>query len=453
MRFAGYYSGFAVNPEDTSTVVCVDDGPIDLLDRFTGNPPEGGTWTPPLASGTNLFDPNVDTFSEYLYEVSGICADVSVTINVTLQSSPNAFDAHNIETCPDLLEANMRPDQNVATVNLSDRDLEVSGGATGVRVVYYQSFEDASANENAIESPNAYSTMNGSENIYARVFDTTAGCGSNNITAFSIEIFPSPYTTLSKENDLLCIDTTTGIANTSINIDATVENSYPDTVYNYHWSKDGLFFSEQPMIEVINGGLYELEINALYPNGVMCEFSAKTIFVETSSPVFEIRTIEESFTLEGTYTLEVFNISGVNPDTIYEWSLDNGPFQLDTLFYNIAPGDHTIVGRAITQACGEYSQVIEIIDYPRFFTPNSDGINDTWNIINLDNAPNLDAKIYIFDRYGKLLKQIKSTSAGWDGTFNKQSMPSSDYWFRVEFTEPNDLGMKRIVNGHFTLKK
>ncbi|MFT6602487.1 MAG: gliding motility-associated-like protein, partial [Dokdonia donghaensis] len=67
--------------------------------------------------------------------------------------------------------------------------------------------------------------------------------------------------------------------------------------------------------------------------------------------------------------------------------------------------------------------------------------------------PNLNAKIFIFDRYGKLLKQLSPTSPGWDGTFNGQPMPSNDYWFRVEFTEVDDLGTQRTVNGHFTLKR
>ena len=46
------------------------------------------------------------------------------------------------------------------------------------------------------------------------------------------------------------------------------------------------------------------------------------------------------------------------------------------------------------------------------------------------------AKIYIFDRFGKLLKQISpSLGPGWDGNYNGNPLPSSDYWFLVEYTE------------------
>jgi len=60
------------------------------------------------------------------------------------------------------------------------------------------------------------------------------------------------------------------------------------------------------------------------------------------------------------------------------------------------------------------------------------------------------AKIYIFDRFGKLLKQISPLGPGWDGTFNGNPLPSSDYWFRVEYKE-NDT--QKEFRGHFTLKR
>ena len=86
----------------------------------------------------------------------------------------------------------------------------------------------------------------------------------------------------------------------------------------------------------------------------------------------------------------------------------------------------------------------------RFFTPNGDAYHPTWNIIGLSNQPG--AKIYIFDRYGKLLKQISPAGPGWDGTFNGSPMPSQDYWFRVEYVDPFDGTPKEFIN-HFTLKR
>ncbi|MBT8265132.1 MAG: T9SS type B sorting domain-containing protein, partial [Bacteroidia bacterium] len=62
------------------------------------------------------------------------------------------------------------------------------------------------------------------------------------------------------------------------------------------------------------------------------------------------------------------------------------------------------------------------------------------------------AKIYIFDRFGKLLKQLSPTSQGWNGTYNGALMPSDDYWFMVEYNEPSDQSRKEF-RAHFTLKR
>ncbi|RCT56488.1 T9SS type B sorting domain-containing protein, partial [Winogradskyella sp. KYW1333] len=58
----------------------------------------------------------------------------------------------------------------------------------------------------------------------------------------------------------------------------------------------------------------------------------------------------------------------------------------------------------------------------------------------------------IFDRYGKLLKQISPTGSGWDGTYNGNSMPSNDYWFTVEYDEPI-TNQRKELKAHFTLKR
>ena len=75
-----------------------------------------------------------------------------------------------------------------------------------------------------------------------------------------------------------------------------------------------------------------------------------------------------------------------------------------------------------------------IIDFPKYFTPNGDGYHDTWNISALNNQPN--AKIYIFDRFGKLIKEITPSKKCWDGNFKGQPLPSTDYWFTL-FYEKN----------------
>lgn len=78
-------------------------------------------------------------------------------------------------------------------------------------------------------------------------------------------------------------------------------------------------------------------------------------------------------------------------------------------------------------------------NFPKFFTPNSDGYHDIWK-------PELTgiSSIYIFDRYGKLLKQLQENT-GWNGEFRGRPMPSDDYWFLAI------LHNEKEVKGHFSL--
>jgi gliding motility-associated-like protein len=136
-----------------------------------------------------------------------------------------------------------------------------------------------------------------------------------------------------------------------------------------------------------------------------------------------------------------------NSDSEYEYSLDGGPWQDSGTFENVSAGLHEITARD-KFGCGITTETIFVIDYPLYFTPNGDGNNDTWQIEGIGST----AKIYIFDRYGKLLKQLSPTGSGWDGTYNGNIMPTSDYWFTVEYTEPSTNERKEF-RAHFTLKR
>lgn len=88
-----------------------------------------------------------------------------------------------------------------------------------------------------------------------------------------------------------------------------------------------------------------------------------------------------------------------------------------------------------------------MINYQTFFTPNGDGINDLWQFSESLNETLPDKLVLIYDQYGKLLYQLDSNSAGWDGSYKGTVLPSSDYWFVV------DIGDRKYLKGHFTLKR
>lgn len=132
----------------------------------------------------------------------------------------------------------------------------------------------------------------------------------------------------------------------------------------------------------------------------------------------------------------------------YLYQLDEGSFQENNVFQNVSSGLHTITVIDANGCSGSLSEEVLIIDYPNFFTPNGDGYNDTWNITAANTLT--ESKIFIFDRYGKLIKQIASNGSGWDGTFNGEHLPSTDYWFTIDFVEN---GSPQTFKSHFSLKR
>ena len=161
-------------------------------------------------------------------------------------------------------------------------------------------------------------------------------------------------------------------------------------------------------------------------------------------------TVTSAFTSSQTITVTIEGYGA--PD--YQYSLDDGPRQASNVFENVTLGTHVIhvwdTKGGVAYSCEELIiQEVQIIDYPHYFTPNGDTIHDTWNIVGLGEA-NKGARIYIFDRYGKLLKQISATGLGWDGTYNGHLLPADDYWFTVDFVEGATVKQFRA---HFSLKR
>ncbi|MBT8235090.1 MAG: T9SS type B sorting domain-containing protein [Bacteroidia bacterium] len=136
----------------------------------------------------------------------------------------------------------------------------------------------------------------------------------------------------------------------------------------------------------------------------------------------------------------------------YEYSINNGPFQDSPIFVDVPPGENTLVIND-KNGCGTTEPIpFLVVGYPKFFTPNGDGIHDDWNVLGIETLTN--PVVFIFDRYGKLLKQLDEVTLGWDGTFNGRPMPSSDYWFRLEYSRDEEgVVVANTIRSHFSLKR
>ncbi|MCL9769839.1 choice-of-anchor L domain-containing protein [Flavobacterium sp. HXWNR69] len=201
---------------------------------------------------------------------------------------------------------------------------------------------------------------------------------------------------------------------------------------SYQWNTNPPQFTQQ--ITVNSGGNYQVTVT----NDVNCS-KTKTFTIEPSGAATIEEIIINDFSDNNTATIQIAASSLGN----YEFSLDGNNYQNSNTFSNLTAGEYTVYVQD-KKGCGIVSENFLILDYPKFFTPNNDGYNDIWFIKNLERRNLEESIITIFDRYGKLIKQI-TRNEGWNGTFNNESLPSSDYWFTIELTNG------KTVKGHFSL--
>ncbi|WP_423998846.1 T9SS type B sorting domain-containing protein [Maribacter sp. IgM3_T14_3] len=232
------------------------------------------------------------------------------------------------------------------------------------------------------------------------------------------------------------------------------------TGYIYDWTPnndsngDGI---EEAIFNVTEPGEYSLRIFTI-GNTINCGGSLEYVVNVTDAPLAQ--NIEVEITAEG-YELNSGNRvrAIINDDifayTDFEYSLDNpdGPYQADNFFQNVVGGLHTIFVRS-NQGCGSTleSDPFLIVNYPTYFSPNGDGSNDTWFPLGLAD-PNLTTNVVaeIYDRHGKLVHYLDPFGPGWDGTYNGISLPESDYWFVIEYTDALDDNRNIQFKGHFSL--
>ncbi|MFT6796972.1 MAG: gliding motility-associated-like protein, partial [Maribacter sp.] len=231
--------------------------------------------------------------------------------------------------------------------------------------------------------------------------------------------------------------------------------------FRYDWTPnndtngDGI---EEAIFRITTEGTYTLEVYEI-ANGSEC--GGFTTYSTNVSNVAQPVSLTAEVTAEG-YELDSGNrirlLAGDDPLLYnqFEYSITgpNGPYQSDNIFTDLDGGLYTGYVRAIS-GCRSLiaSEPFLIINYPTFFTPNGDGINETWRPLGLENLNiTSEVDIYVYDRHGKLLTRLDPLGPGWDGTYNGQLMTSTDYWFKAFFR--NELDNTPVFfNGHFSLKR
>lgn len=138
-------------------------------------------------------------------------------------------------------------------------------------------------------------------------------------------------------------------------------------------------------------------------------------------------------------------LSPEDPNLTYALDSPYGNFQKENIFLNVESGVHNVFVR---NECGISQKEVFVLGFPKYFTPNDDGLNDTWKVKGLDTSRYSVSNINIFDRYGKLLKTLDPLEE-WDGVYNGEKMPTSDYWFILSIKDNYENTI--MYKGHFSL--
>jgi len=317
----------------------------------------------------------------------------------------------------------------------------------GALVYYYTSLTAAQTAVNSqvfvgnITNPTSFvNTIPLSQTIYAVVTNpaTTTGCSSILPIVLTVNRLPEP----TPEKGTVCVNPVTGVLVSSY----TIESNLAATTHTFVWTNStATVLGTAENLTVTTPGMYTVTATN---TATGCVSLPVTVQVIQSQQAIISAVVTNAFTSSQIITVTATGTTVPSQNnTNYVYQLDFGPMQVSNVFTDVSVGWHTVTVIDLN-GCEEATLNIFVIDYPKFFTPNGDGINDDWNINTLSYQPN--SKIYIFDRYGKLIKEIRPSGPGWNGTFNGNPLPATDYWFVVFYEEDT---VSKEFKAHFSLKR
>ena len=365
------------------------------------------------------------------------CSRVAqVNLIVSATTIPQTY-SYTIPACDDYLSASDPDNDGIDYFDLTEIEplllIQFPSGQS-YTYSYYLNEADATAEQNPIINiTNFRNTLPNNQTIWVRIESTLYECAGLG-PFLKLVVNPLPFIDLG-ENFVLCIDAVTGLGSQTINATPSTPGSY-----SYQWT---------PTNPSGNFGLYNVTAAGTYAVVVTntntgCQFTDSVSVTTSSAPASLSVVLTTPAFSSGLATIEAIATGGFG---IYEYSLNALDWQSSPIFSGLENGSYTVYARDIQGCDLLVSDAIQTITYPNYFTPNGDGYNDTW-VIRLPSEYN--GLITIYDRYGKLIKQISSYGAGWDGTFNGIALPSTDYWFKVEYTENNK---RKEFKSHFSLKR
>ncbi|MFN3754265.1 T9SS type B sorting domain-containing protein [Flavobacterium sp.] len=415
---------------DVYRVPCSTNGNLDVILFTSGEPPLHFTIVEKdglpffLDNGSSNIFQNLEP-AIYKFQIEDNCGNTIIrTFDVSdLESLVVVYPTCNLFSCSTVITGN-------ETFNLSTQAASILGiqSPSNYTISYFTSQTNAENNTNPITNITAFNPTTNPQTIYVRlIFNQFPNCYQTG--SFDLISGQNPAINLNSEYSLC--------DGQPVLLDAGIGN-LPTTTYS--WST-GLNTNSVTISEL---GTTNVTVTATNTYG-LCNNIPQSCVVSKDIAV-TIVTVPEIDRIElHDWTANENSITVITTQSgDFEYSIDGINYQSNPNFTQLIPGLYTVYVRD-TNGCRVVTQVVWLLNYPHYFTPNGDGIHDYWYVKHSDNEPHF--QVYIFDRYGKLITGFPSGSIGWDGTLNGKQLFSDDYWFVVHREDG------RILKGHFTLKR
>ncbi len=203
----------------------------------------------------------------------------------------------------------------------------------------------------------------------------------------------------------------------------------------YNWQDGSLYAT----FTVTEPGIYSVEVTN------SCFTTSDTIKINYLA-LAEVNLGNDIMLCEG----KTVDLDATAPDATYSWQ-DNS---IDPIFEVTEGGSYFVV---VTNYCGSVADSITVFDdycncavyIPNAFTPNGDGLNDSF-------APQFSCEmnayeLFIFNRWGEVVFNTKSTNSTWDGTYKGLMLPIGVYAYRLEYVTDHFISKK--LTGHVNIIK
>ena len=366
------------------------------------------------------------------------CANGISNFNAIVNPEPTTENASNLSYCDDDLDGD---DTNgfVQNIDLDSQITEILGplqDPDDFNVTFHETQTDATDGTDALSSPYTNTTAN-QQTIFVRVENKDTQCVNDDFT-FDVIVNPLPEFTVTSPQ-IVCLS----------GPDLTIFVENPAAVYDYVWTDPSGNDIIGSQITISSGGLYT--VTATTTNGTGCTRTREILVNESSVATItdaDVTIVDDSD--NNSITIDPTNL-GIGD---YQYALidEDGvltSFQDLPFFENLQGGFYTIVVQDKNGCRPNARLLVSVIEFPKFFTPNNDGINDTWAIKGANSTFFPSAQINIFNRFGKIVAQIDIDTQGWDGTYGGKILASDDYWFSIMLVDRN--GALRERKGNFSL--